>query len=355
MKLIIEYAHKKQWQALYDTLLSPHQEYKQEDLDTTLSLIAQVHPKQVRKSSITEVLENISLNNNPNTVDAYDVIVESAKILIQKGANPSFKNEAGQSLVHLSIAHVYINLALEMMKSPKFQPNLADNDGKTPLHLAASLEKLDLIVMLTNLKANVNAADNDGYTPLHNAINEGNLEITKYLIKNGADINRKPAKNHADTPLNVAAHKGHFNIAVLLLALGADSKGITTRNEELAKILVTSNPKQAAINWIKEYNWDIASKLEPINKSPEIEKKVNATWTDSVQRSRSCSSSKITLNKSQIIRNTVEQVNDVYDDILRSSTKYFWTGNDAIDQILKDDIKDRLAKQVSESKDRGIA
>ena len=42
-----------------------------------------------------------------------------------------------------------------------------DNDGKTPLHLAAVYGHKDVAELLLANKAEVNAKDNDGDTPLH--------------------------------------------------------------------------------------------------------------------------------------------------------------------------------------------
>ena len=54
--------------------------------------------------------------------------------------------------------------------------NTADNDGWTPLHVAAAeVGRMDIAQFLVDRGADVHAADNDGWTPLHNVARYGNL------------------------------------------------------------------------------------------------------------------------------------------------------------------------------------
>ena len=51
-------------------------------------------------------------------------------------------------------------------------------------------------------------------SPLHLAVENGNQEIVKYLVENGARID---AKNSNDkSPIYLAAENGHFDIVELL-------------------------------------------------------------------------------------------------------------------------------------------
>ena len=58
----------------------------------------------------------------------------------------------------------------------------------TPLHLAASVGRLDMALTLILNGSNVNAKDTFGETPLHRAAKKGNELMTKILLDNGADI-----------------------------------------------------------------------------------------------------------------------------------------------------------------------
>ena len=63
-------------------------------------------------------------------------------------------------------------------------------------------------------------ADNDGFIPLMIASGNGQLEVMRYLLDQGA--NRDKAANGGWTSLHCAAEQGHLEIAKLLMVYGAD-------------------------------------------------------------------------------------------------------------------------------------
>ena len=65
----------------------------------------------------------------------------------------------------------------------------------------------------------INHGSEDGKTPLFVACYNGNLDIAKMLVKNGADINR--ADIYGETALLVAIERGHLDVARLLMDHGA--------------------------------------------------------------------------------------------------------------------------------------
>lgn len=93
----------------------------------------------------------------------------------------------------------------------------------------------------------VNATNDTGYSPLILACYRGNIEVAKFLIKNGADVN---ANSSMGSPLMAAVVKGNIEVVNLLLEKRADvnvtdANGITAliyavqfRNAEIVKILI---------------------------------------------------------------------------------------------------------------------
>lgn len=58
-------------------------------------------------------------------------------------------------------------------------------------------------------------------TPLIAAAQEGDLDIVRYLVQQGADVN-KPTGNDRKSPLTVAAYRGHIDIVRYFVQNGAD-------------------------------------------------------------------------------------------------------------------------------------
>ena len=81
-----------------------------------------------------------------------------------------------------------------------------DEDGQTPLHLAADKGAMDALKALLEAGANGNAADGDGITVLQAAVIADNVEVCKVLLENGA--NPDHADSDGDTPRTCAQDDG---------------------------------------------------------------------------------------------------------------------------------------------------
>tara|TARA_A100001015_G_scaffold199993_1_gene223305 strand:- start:447 stop:1361 length:915 start_codon:yes stop_codon:yes gene_type:complete len=96
--------------------------------------------------------------------------------------------------------------------------------GETYLHFAAYLGDVDATKKLIEDKAEVNAVDERKETALHRAAQEGHAEVAKVLIQNGADLNAVDKCNV--TALHLAALNGHADIAKVLIQNGADVNAV---------------------------------------------------------------------------------------------------------------------------------
>jgi ankyrin repeat protein len=97
-----------------------------------------------------------------------------------------------------------------------------DDDGETPLHVAAENDRKDVVEFLLANKADVKAKDGGrtSGTPLHTAARYGHKDVAELLLANKADVNAKNVWGR--TPLHVAAENDHKDVAELLLANKAD-------------------------------------------------------------------------------------------------------------------------------------
>ena len=99
--------------------------------------------------------------------------------------------------------------------------NAHSDEGATPLHLASVHGHLRLAQLLLEHKAISNARTKvSDSTPLYLASEEGHLEIVRLLLDHGADVAAREEKGL--TPYQIATRRGHDDIAKLLLEHGAE-------------------------------------------------------------------------------------------------------------------------------------
>lgn len=150
-----------------------------------------------------------------------------------------------------------------LLSKDSVDPNLKDNNGRTPLSWAAEGGCAVVQLLLENGKVEVDTKDNDGRTPLLWAAKRGNEAIVKLLLETGkTDVNVKVFGD--GTPLSWAARLGHE--AMLKLLLKADKVDVNKRdgygwtplcwatekgNEAIVKLILETG--KADINAIDKY------------------------------------------------------------------------------------------------------
>jgi ankyrin repeat protein/serine/threonine protein kinase len=144
---------------------------------------------------------------------------------LEKGAYPNAKNDDGSTPLHIAAQEGYAEI-VKILLERGADPNTENKDGWTPLHIAAKEGHVDVVRVLLERGAYPNAKNNYGGTPLHIAEQEGHVEIVKLLLEHGANPNAKT--NGGWTPLYDAAQKGHVEIVKLLLEHGANPNAKAT-------------------------------------------------------------------------------------------------------------------------------
>lgn len=124
----------------------------------------------ITNDNVTPLMKTVITNN-----------VETAKILLEFGANPNHKTKAS---------------------------------GTTPLIKAILNSDINMVKLLLEHGADINLCDDDGRTPLWVAANKNYNELVQLLIHNGAD---KRIKNiYGETPLDRAIKKNHMKTTEIL-------------------------------------------------------------------------------------------------------------------------------------------
>jgi len=156
--------------------------------------------------------------------------LEVARKLIQSGANlnlgleniqeKSLSNETDAAGWLCELARAGDTLRLSLLLEGNINPDAADYDARTCLHLAASEGQMPVVSALMTSGANANVQDRWGNTPLCDAIREGHTQVARLLRKHGAELLLPDAE--ASSRLCEHARVGDVEKVKLLLECGCD-------------------------------------------------------------------------------------------------------------------------------------
>jgi ankyrin repeat protein len=131
--------------------------------------------------------------------------------------------------------------------------NARDNDGQTPLHIAAKNGRTEVARILLEKRADVNAKDRLQGTALHWAVAFGQPDVAEVLLAKGAEVDATMKTGF--TPLHYAAWTGRKDLAEMLITKGAavdrkSTSGCTPLHlaasrgkREVAKLLVAKGAR----------------------------------------------------------------------------------------------------------------
>jgi uncharacterized protein len=170
--------------------------------------------------------------------------------LIDKGVDPNAADNNMRTPLHVASAGGHVSFVKHLLESsPTLDELLQDKWGQVALHEAASHGNFEVVQLLS--RAGSDVADVDGDLPLHLAVlsgdircfealstkttsltadqlhralrlavQQGSREITCRLLDRGANMNA--AEANGTTVLHVAAHLGHEEVAQLLISRGCE-------------------------------------------------------------------------------------------------------------------------------------
>uniref|UniRef100_A0A336N437 CSON006168 protein n=1 Tax=Culicoides sonorensis TaxID=179676 RepID=A0A336N437_CULSO len=190
-----------------------------------------------KKLKIVEFLIKNKVEKNVRDKDGrtpLQVAIESKSFkifnyLVEYGADVYIKDYNDTALLHSAVRSDGLKMVKLLIKNYKFDVNVKDSNqrtplhdaiSRTPLHDAISRSNLEIVKYLIDRGADVNAKDSNERTALHEVAKHSNLEIVKYFIDHGADVHAKDSNKR--TALHEVAKHSNLEIVKYFIDHGAD-------------------------------------------------------------------------------------------------------------------------------------
>ncbi|KAL3532267.1 hypothetical protein ACH5RR_005788 [Cinchona calisaya] len=142
--------------------------------------------------------------------------IQAAEVLLQEGARVNAIDMYGYQTSHVAAQYGHTSFLYYIVTKWNADPDVPDNDGRSPLHWAAYKGFADSIRLLLFLDAYRGRQDKEGCTPLHWAAIRGNLEACTVLVQAGKKEDLMLTDNTGFTPAQLAADKNHRQVAFFL-------------------------------------------------------------------------------------------------------------------------------------------
>ncbi|TQD88391.1 hypothetical protein C1H46_026050 [Malus baccata] len=142
--------------------------------------------------------------------------IQVAELLLQEGARVNAADMYGYQATHVAAQYGQTAFLYHVVSKWNADPDVPDNDGRSPLHWAAYKGFADCIRLLLFLDAYKGRQDKEGCTPLHWAAIRGNLEACTVLVQAGKKEDLMVTDNTGLTPAQLAADKNHRQVAFFL-------------------------------------------------------------------------------------------------------------------------------------------
>ena len=258
--------------------------------------------------------------------------------MVKLGANVNTKSKDGEPVIILANESMMFNLTIMLIeKNAKIDETVKGNDGYTLLHKPihylqhdeedpTTFDKYYILILLckklSSNKSAINSKDNDNKTPIMTIIdeysNEVALEACIILIENGgADISindgkKGKRKGKGNTALHFAIMKGNVDLSKYLIRRGADIEhyndddmtplhlAVKYNLPEIVVIIIDKNPKTVLATNNKDktpkdlviQSGDNKTHIDIIRKFNEVEDNTGRSIHDSINKSYKRKSSK---------------------------------------------------------------
>ena len=199
-------------------------------------------------------IEKLLSSEDSNNIDGYDELMNAISKGDMKALEKLIKDDTDLNKQYDKITPLGLAAARNDKEMVKFlvekgaDINLEDGYGYTPLIIAMKYRNIDLAKNIVDLKPDLNAiCSATGDTPLTYLAREVwfGTDLCYYMIKNGADVNKK--NDNGDTPLIVAVENvvGSYGMLGVIINMGADYNIKNKEGKTAMDIVIEEDDKSA--------------------------------------------------------------------------------------------------------------
>ncbi|KAI3911937.1 hypothetical protein MKW92_035687 [Papaver armeniacum] len=201
---------------------------------------------------------------------AYHGDLYHLKRLIRAGANPNKADYDGRTPLHIAATQGFERITSFLIQEG-VSVNIADNFGNTPLFEAVKKRNNRVASLLFKEGASLNIVD--GGSCLCQAVARGDFDFVKRLLSNGLDPNSKDYDKR--TALHVSVSQGSYMIAKVLIEGGASvltrdrwgntpvDEGYISGNKKLVKLLEEAESAELSTVGASTSEIQVTNKAKP--------------------------------------------------------------------------------------------
>lgn len=156
-----------------------------------------------------------------------------ATIETNRQIGSDFPQYPGWTALHLAVKHNRWSIAAHLLQR-QADITIKDLKGRTPLHLAFELNNLhtiDQILSVHSIIAQGNPSNNHGFSHFHIACTRENIDVIKFFIHSGVDVNAPVNFDAVFYPGFTALHLAvKFKLPTVVQLLLSHNADITVRN-----------------------------------------------------------------------------------------------------------------------------